>query len=901
MTQLFISHSSKNNAEALALSQWLTAEGWDAPFLDFEAQHGIALGDDWKEKLRLALGRCKGFIALVSPDWLRSDWCQREFTVARHLDQAKVFALLLHDTKKTDLPEGFSSQWQVVSLTDGADQELFTIELPRSARSYSVGFSRHALQSLAVGLKRAGINPELFPWPPPKDPNRVPYRGLAALEADDAGIFFGREAPIADLLAQLRGLREAAPPRFLTILGASGAGKSSFLRAGILPRLARDDRHFLPLPVIRPERAVLTGSNGLVECLWAVRRERKLNWSRPQIEEAVATGAAALQVLLQELAQHCQVPDWDGSQPQPPTLVLAIDQAEELFQAEGAEQAGRFLSLLAELLQADTPKLIVLCTIRSDSYEPLQTAPALADITQRVFSLPPMPHGAFRQVIEAPVALLKHSPRPLRIEPQLTEALLRDIAEGGAKDALPLLAFTLERLYVDYSADGLLSLKDYQDLGRIAGAIEKAVAAALDQAQRNPKLPNDRDECLKLLRRGLIPWMAGIDRHSNLPYRKVALLSQVPEEARALIEHFVEFRLLAKDTNPQGEIAIEPAHEALLRQWTKLRGWLEEDTAALATLESVKAASRDWNANACSAEWLTHAAGRLKLAETLKQKWVGIFNNIDNDYLAECRKIEISRNSSEFRLRRRNVLFAGTGLVSIASVWAYTHWERRVDLSKFFAKATYSVMDDEGEENGHQLKQYFNDAELRILASLSDFRASPPNSRWKFHSDPFHLLDSELDVKSSNQAASLKIESSISGVWTRSERFFTTFAGKLGALAKARHWTNLVLEASIELKDSISVNGLSNVSSESVLQKFYSHYSISSSDIARMNEADYHVWPIPIEVLLELCLDGALIASATAILAKVNEWDEDARGLYRAYFPIFRSRGSFSNQLVARS
>jgi WD40 repeat protein len=649
MTQLFISHSSKNNAEALALSQWLTAEGWDAPFLDFEAQHGIALGDDWKEQLRLALGRCKGFIALVSPDWLRSDWCQREFAVARHLTQAKVFALLLHDTKKTDLPEGFSSRWQVVSLTDGADQELFTIELPRSARSYSVGFSRHALQSLAVGLKRAGIHPELFPWPPPKDPNRVPYRGLAALEADDAGIFFSREAPIADLLAQLRGLREAAPPRFLAILGASGAGKSSFLRAGILPRLARDDRHFLPLPVIRPERAVLTGSKGLVECLWTVRRECKLNWSRPQIEAAVATGAPALQILLQQLAEHCQVPDWDGSQPQPPTLVLAIDQAEELFQAEGAVQAGRFLSLLAELLQADTPKLIVLCTIRSDSYEPLQTAPALADITQRVFSLPPMPHGAFRQVIEAPVALLKHSPRPLRIEPQLTEALLRDIAEGGAKDALPLLAFTLERLYVDYSTDGFLSLKDYQDLGRIAGAIEKAVDAALDQAQRNPKLPNDRDECLKLLRRGLIPWMAGIDRHSNLPYRKVAPLSQVPPESRALIEHFVDYRLLATDKNPQGETTIEPAHEALLRQWTKLRNWLLEEAAPLATLESVKAASRDWDANRRRSEWLTHAAGRLEDAEALHQRadLAANLDWVDRLYLGECRTLENEQRDRE--------------------------------------------------------------------------------------------------------------------------------------------------------------------------------------------------------------------------------------------------------------
>jgi hypothetical protein len=618
MTQLFISHSSKNNAEALELSQWLTQEGWDDQFLDIDPERGITAGERWERALHQAAGRCDAVLFLVSPDWLRSDWCRREFTIAQQLGK-RLFVLLLDGAKRADVEASMKEVWQLIDLSSGDDHTAREVTLPDETKTRHVYFSRAALMRLREGLKKAGLDPQSFPWPPSDEPNRKPYRGLAPLEAQDAGIFFGREAPITELLAQLRSLREAAPPRFLAILGASGAGKSSFLRAGILPRLARDDRHFLPLPVIRPEREVLTGSNGLVECLWTVRRERKLSWSRRQIEDAVVAGAPVLQPLLQELAQHCQVPEWDGSPPNPPSLVLAIDQAEELFQAEGTEQASHFLSLLAELLQADTPKLIVLCTIRSDSYEPLQSATALVEIPQRVFSLPPMPHGAFRQVIEAPVALLKHSPRPLRIEPQLTEALLRDIAEGGAKDALPLLAFTLERLYVDYSADGLLSLKDYQDLGRIAGAIEKAVAAALDQAQRNPKLPNDRDECLKLLRRGLIPWMAGIDRHINLPYRKVALLSQVPEEARALIEHFVEYRLLAKDKNPQGETTIEPAHEALLRQWTKLRGWLEEDTTALATLESVKAASRDWDANARSPEWLTHA--ELGVAANLACAW----------------------------------------------------------------------------------------------------------------------------------------------------------------------------------------------------------------------------------------------------------------------------------------
>jgi hypothetical protein len=90
---------------------------------------------------------------------------------------------------------------------------------------------------------------------------------LRPLEADDAGIFFGREAPVIEAIDRVRGLAQATPPRLMVILGASGAGKSSFLRAGLLPRLGRDPLTFLPLPVIRPERAAINGETGLVSAL----------------------------------------------------------------------------------------------------------------------------------------------------------------------------------------------------------------------------------------------------------------------------------------------------------------------------------------------------------------------------------------------------------------------------------------------------------------------------------------------------------------------------------------------------------------------------------------------------------------------------------------------------------
>ena len=105
------------------------------------------------------------------------------------------------------------------------------------------------------------------------------------------------------------------------------------------------------------------------------------------------------------------------------------------------------------------PNLIALFTIRSDSYERLQTAKALEGVRQETFALPPMPRGAYQTIIEGPALRLQDSRRPLKIEPALIQALLMDIETGGGKDALPLLAFTLERLYREYGADGDLWLR----------------------------------------------------------------------------------------------------------------------------------------------------------------------------------------------------------------------------------------------------------------------------------------------------------------------------------------------------------------------------------------------------------------------------------------------------------
>jgi hypothetical protein len=176
----------------------------------------------------------------------------------------------------------------------------------------------------------------------------------------------------------------------------------------------------------------------------------------------------------------------------------------------------------------------------------------------------------------------------------------------------------LERLYEDYGGDGNLKLSEYEELGRIKGSIEAAVESAL-RAGAGSRTPQDRAAQFAVVRRAFIPWLAGIDPETGNPRRRVARLSEIPEEARPLVQLLVEQRLLATDVaKDSGEVTIEPAHEALLRQWGLLQTWLVEDSAALAALESVKRAALDWEASGKDSSWLTHGGGRLEDAERLR-------------------------------------------------------------------------------------------------------------------------------------------------------------------------------------------------------------------------------------------------------------------------------------------
>jgi hypothetical protein len=663
VSRIFISHSNADAAEAIALRDWLTTLGWDDVFLDLDPERGIKAGERWQAALQAALDRCEMVICVLSPSWAASKWCLAEFLLAKTLNK-RVLAAIVEPTPLVDLPRELTVEWQVTDLTAGRRDHLVSVELPGRG-TVSVAFSNEGMDRLRIGIERAGLDARFFEWPPADDPNRPPYRGLLPLEAEDAGIFYGRDGSILSAIDRIRGLRESGPPRMFIVLGASGAGKSSFLRAGLLPRLKRDDRNFCVLPIIRPDRAVLSGDAGLVSALEAAHGAARVAATRSDLRSAVAGGAATLRPLMQALvakmsAAHAGVI-------KPLSLVLPIDQGEELFLGDGQDEAKRFKIILRDLLLDDTPAVLVLLTIRSANYGRFQEDEILADLRKLPFDLAPLPKAAFTDIVTGPARKLAGTDRAIEVEASLVDALLADVEDAGPRDTLPLLAFTLERLYREYRGGGILRLEHYNALGRLKGSIDEA---ALKAAERDARAPGDMQARLAMLRRGLIPWLAGIDLDSGQPRRRIARYAELPNETRPLIGHLVDERLLTTDTDKvTGETTIEPAHDALLRQWGLLEGWLKEDSGALTTLESLKRAARDWHANVRNADWLIHAGARLEIAASVAKRpdLAEVLTANDEAYLAAAQDADSARRRRAKR-NSRVILWASWSIAAIVSM-----------------------------------------------------------------------------------------------------------------------------------------------------------------------------------------------------------------------------------------
>jgi hypothetical protein len=205
VARLFISHSSVNNAAAVALRDWLSEQGFDDVYLDIDPERGILPGERWQEALRAAADRCEAVLFLVSPAWLGSKWCLAEFLLAKSLHK-RIFGLIVEPVPFEQMPAEMTAEWQLCELVGEDRFRKFEVEV--LGKPAQVVFRQAGLDLLRRGLERAGVDARSFPWPPTSEPNRAPYRGLKALEPQDAAVFFGRDAWIVRAIDRIRGLVE---------------------------------------------------------------------------------------------------------------------------------------------------------------------------------------------------------------------------------------------------------------------------------------------------------------------------------------------------------------------------------------------------------------------------------------------------------------------------------------------------------------------------------------------------------------------------------------------------------------------------------------------------------------------------------------------------------------------
>jgi WD40 repeat protein len=536
VSTIFISHSSRDSAIADELSRKLRSERYDV-FLDFDRCDGIPTGADWERELYQRLRTCRAVVLLWGDD-SPTPWCFAEITQARALGKP-IFPVriggpeaipLLRDTQMLDL----------------------TADVRRGA----LDFSR-----LVADLGRNRIAPRPFPW----NGSRPPYPGLTVFDEADAAVYFGREEEIRKGVDALTRSHTGVSGRFLVVLGASGSGKSSLVRAGIIPRLRERDAWV----VMEPLRPGLRPFDALALAIEASfgRHGIKRPWQdvRAMFERAAGATACEDSGLL-DLAQELR----SLAGRRDASVLIVIDQLEELLNLEpvmsGREAAHNriehFLIMLRRLAEIPESRITVMCTLRSDFLGVFQRNEALLGLEFVPLPVGPFYPDEFRAIIRGPSDLAG-----VAVADELVETL---VAETRISDALPLLAFTLRELWDRRTPQRPLEIGAYlTDLGGLQGTVANAadeLYGALDDAQK------------RLLRRAMLRLVQiGADRQ---PTRTLVKWSDLPAEVHPVLERFVKRRLLVS-RDEGGTPALEFAHETIFRAWQILATWIEQSRGFL--------------------------------------------------------------------------------------------------------------------------------------------------------------------------------------------------------------------------------------------------------------------------------------------------------------------------------
>jgi class 3 adenylate cyclase/WD40 repeat protein/energy-coupling factor transporter ATP-binding protein EcfA2 len=385
-----------------------------------------------------------------------------------------------------------------------------------------------------------------------------PYMGLRSYEAADSGLYFGRDEVIGALLGRL------STNRLLSVVGASGNGKSSLVRAGLVPRLRMG-----ALPGSREwEVLIITpGAHPLAEL--ASRLGALANLSAAAVLRDLESDARTFDLTVRQAL---------ANRPDSARVLLVADQFEELFTLcrDDAERQ-RFIDALLGAIGVPGGRTMAILAMRADFYGEAARYPGLAEALEASHALlGPMSQDDLRSVVERPAAATG-----LRIEPGLTDRILRDV--GDEPGGLPLLSHALLETWKRREGR-TLTANGYAASGGVRGAIAQTADAAYT-ALSQPEQALARNLFVRLTELG----EGTEDTRRRVHFSEAAPVSADGEAARAVINRLADARLLTT-----AEDSVEVAHEALIREWPRLRAWLDDDREGLRIGRHLTESAQSW-------------------------------------------------------------------------------------------------------------------------------------------------------------------------------------------------------------------------------------------------------------------------------------------------------------------